>query len=290
TRNQKPETRNPKPETRNQKPETKKMDLLEKIVNAKRKEIAETRKSRTVAELQSMIADSPRPRSLPEAILNNPPGIIAEIKRRSPSAGEIQEGLDRDGVADLAGRYAAGGAAAISVLTETQFFGGSPKDLAAVKKETRLPVLMKDFILDEYQLLFARAIGADSILLIARILEDSRLRMLLERGRELDFEPLVEVHNREELARAIKAGAVLIGINNRDLQTLKTDLAVTRSLLPEIPRDRVAVSESGIRTREEIEVLWGLGARGFLIGESLLKAGDPAKKLRELTGKTPVSR
>jgi indole-3-glycerol phosphate synthase len=260
------------------------MDLLDKIVEAKRKEIAGARKSRTISELQAMIADSPRPRSLPEAILNNPPGIIAEIKRRSPSAGEIRGGLDREGVLKLSRLYAAGGAAALSILTEAQFFGGSAEDLAAVKQETRLPVLMKDFILDEYQLLFARAIGADSILLIAKILEDVQLRMFLRQGRDLGFEPLVEVHNQEELARAIKAGAVLIGINNRDLKTLKTDLAVTRSLLPGIPADRVAISESGIKTREEIEVLWSLGARGFLIGESLLTARDPAQKMRELTG------
>ncbi len=262
------------------------MDLLEKIVKAKREEIAEARRFRTVSELKAMIADSPRPLSLPEAILNNPPGIIAEIKRRSPSAGQIQGGLDREGVANLSRLYAAGGAAAISILTEAQFFGGSAEDLAVVKQETRLPVLMKDFILDEYQLFFARAIGADSILLIARILEDSQLRVFLEQGRELGFEPLVEVHNREELARAIRAGAVLIGINNRDLQTLETDLAVTRGLLPGIPADRVVVSESGIKTRKEIEGLWGLGVRGFLIGESLLKARNPTQKLKKLTGKS----
>jgi len=260
------------------------MDLLNKIVRAKRKEIAGAKRSRTVSELKAVIADSPRPLNLQEAILKNPPGIIAEIKRRSPSAGEIQGGLDREGVVQLSKLYAAGGAAAISVLTEAQFFGGSLEDLAAVKKETRLPVLMKDFILDEYQLLSARVIGADSILLIARILEDSQLRTFLEQGRELGFEPLVEVHDEKELARAIRAGAVLIGINNRDLKTLETDLAVTRSLLPGIPADRVVVSESGIKTRKEIEGLWGLGVRGFLIGESLLRARDPAQKLKELTG------
>ena len=265
------------------------MDLLNKIVEAKRKEIAEFRRSRPISELQAISAECPPTRSLLKAILTNPPGIIAEIKRRSPSAGSIRAGLDRKGVVNVSRFYEAGGAAAISVLTEAQFFGGSAEDLAAVKKETCLPVLMKDFILDEYQLFSARVCGADSVLLIARILEDSRLRMLLEKGRELGFEPLVEVHNEEELARAIQAGAVLIGINNRDLETLKTDLAVTRGLLPRVPSDRVAVSESGIKTREEIDDLWSRGARGFLIGESLLKARDPAKKLIELTGIKMVS-
>ncbi|MCX5868135.1 MAG: indole-3-glycerol phosphate synthase TrpC [Proteobacteria bacterium] len=265
------------------------MDLLSRIIKSKREEIAELKGSQPLSELKAMIADFPRPLGLAEAVRQNPPGIIAEIKRRSPSAGEFRSDLDQDEFIRLSRFYQAGGAAAISILTEKAFFGGSLGDLAAVKMEVRLPLLMKDFILDEYQLYLGRLMGADSVLLIVKILNNSRLGKFIGLARELGFEPLVEVHDEEEVERAVRAGAVLIGINNRDLQTLKTDLEVTRRLFTRVPTDRLVISESGIKTREEIESLWGLGVRGFLIGESLLKTRDPTQKLRELTGVKMVS-
>ena len=244
---------------------------LDRIIPAKRKEIEATQRSMPRGMLEDRIANSPVPPSFPGSILRFPPGIIAEIKRKSPSAGEIRRHADRGDVIRLAQTYERGGAAAISVLTDSQFFGGSWKDLEAVHAEVEVPVLMKDFIVDEYQLYLGRAAGAGSVLLIAGVLNDEELERFLALGRDLEMEPLVEVHSREELARAVKAGAVMIGINNRNLRTLHTDLQVTYNLVSEVPRDCLVVSESGIRTREEIESLWDRGVRGFLIGEALLR-------------------
>jgi len=258
-------------------------DWLDRIIPAKHAEIEETRRNMPQAQLEDRIANSPVPDSLPGSILQSPPGIIAEIKRRSPSAGELRRDAGRTGLLELARAYRRGGAAAISVLTEKQFFGGSWEDLEAVRSAVDLPVLMKDFIVDEYQVFLGRAMGASSVLLIAKVLDDIRLKQFISLSRQLEMEPLVEVHSRGELARAAAAGSVLIGINNRNLGTLHTDLQVTYNLVSDVPRGSLVVSESGIRSREDVKGLWARGVRGFLIGEALLRHPHPEAKLREFT-------
>lgn len=205
--------------------------------------------------------------------------IIAEIKRASPSQGLIRE--DFDPIA-IAGEFAANGASALSVLTEERFFRGSLAYLEQVRGAVALPLLRKDFILDDYQVLEARSFGADAILLIAALLESVQLRDLREQASSLSLDTLVEVHSEEELDCALKAGASLIGINNRDLRTFKVSLQTTERLLPLVPRGVTVVCESGIDSREQIEKIERLGVHVFLIGESLMRAPKPGAKLREL--------
>jgi indole-3-glycerol phosphate synthase len=218
-------------------------------------------------------------RSLIGALQSRPVAIIAEIKRRSPSGGEMNVAY---GLEELARIYERSGAVAISVLTDEKYFGGSSEDLRLVKSASGLPVLRKDFIVDGYQVFEAKYFGADAILLIAALLDDSELATLMDLAQELGLEVLLEVHTQSELERAIESGARLIGINNRNLDTLKTDLATSFDLLEMVPDDRVVISESGISTSSDIGRLLEAGADGFLIGESLLKSGDPAAKLSEL--------
>ncbi|MBI5252556.1 MAG: indole-3-glycerol phosphate synthase TrpC [Desulfomonile tiedjei] len=209
------------------------------------------------------------------------PGIhvIAEIKKASPSKGILK--ADLDPVA-MARSYEQGGASAVSVLTEEDHFQGSISVLGEVRGAASLPILRKDFILDPYQVLEARAAGADSFLLIAGLLDLSDLRMLTQLGRDYGMEPLVEVHDEPQLKTALDAGAKLIGINNRDLKTFHTDLNVSTRLAKLIPNDRIIVSESGIKNRADILHLADHGVRGFLIGESLVISDDPVAKLQEL--------
>jgi indole-3-glycerol phosphate synthase len=207
--------------------------------------------------------------------------LIAEVKRRSPGAGEIRPGLEP---AVLGRGYATHGAAAISVLTDGQYFGGSLGDLAAVKAATNVPILRKDFVIDPIQVSEARAAGADAVLLIARILDDAQLVSLRAAATSLGLTALVEVHDEVELERAVHAGAKVIGINNRDLATFKTDLAVTLRLLERVPPDAVVVSESGIRTRADVERLGQEGVHAVLVGEALLRAPDPAEAAHQLSG------
>lgn len=203
--------------------------------------------------------------------------LIAEIKKASPSKGLICEDFD---VLRLAKIYADNGAAAISVLTEDKYFLGKPEYVRKVAMSVPLPVLTKDFILDEVQIYEAFNHGASAILLIAAILEDARLKALLAAAGALDLDCLVEVHNEEEVDRAVAAGAGIIGINNRDLRTFTVDLGVCDRLIPRIPRDRVIVAESGLRTHEDILRLQALGAHAVLIGETFLTAPDTAAKIR----------
>jgi len=212
----------------------------------------------------------------PEAIR-----IIAEIKKASPSKGVIREDFSPDLIAL---DYELGGAAAISVLTEEKFFLGSLTFLREVRDVAGLPVLRKDFLLDEYDILESRAAGADAVLLIAAILEEGRLRRLLELARELGMRALVEVHSEAELDTALRTGAEIIGINNRDLSTFRVDLDTTRRLAPLVPEGKVIVSESGIEGRADILSLKEVGVDAFLIGETLMREKDPAEKLRELIG------
>lgn len=207
--------------------------------------------------------------------------IIAEVKRRSPSAGTIA--TDVDPVA-AARRYEAGGAAAISVLTEPAHFGGSLDDLRAVAAEVALPCLRKDFIVDEIQLLEARAAGAGLILLIAAVLDDAELVRLREAAEALGLAALVEAHTAEEVRRAVASGAGIVGVNNRNLNTFEVDLETSVRLRPLIPDGAVAVAESGIETRADVDHLAARGYNAFLVGSSLMRASDPEAALRALVG------
>ncbi len=211
--------------------------------------------------------------------------VIAEFKRRSPAAGALNEGADPG---DCARRYARAGASALSVLTDNRFFGGALADLDAAAGAAALPVLRKDFIIHPVQVWQSAQYAADAVLLIVAALVDAALRDLLARVGAAGMQALVEVHTEGELDRALAAGARIIGINNRDLRTFKVDLGVTARLRPRIPADRIVVSESGIRTRADIERLAGLGVHAALIGEALMSAPDPEALLAELLGRTPV--
>jgi indole-3-glycerol phosphate synthase / phosphoribosylanthranilate isomerase len=205
--------------------------------------------------------------------------IIAEFKRRSPSAGTIRNDLS---ATDVATRYERGGACAISVLTDEQYFGGSILDLSAIRAITTLPLLRKDFIVDEIQIYEAAAVGADAVLLIAAALDDAALAKLRATAEdELGLDAVVEVHTSEELRRAVSAGATIIGVNNRDLRTFRTSLDPSERLIAEVPRDRIMISESGLKGANDLRRLQTLGFRGFLIGEALMRASDPEAALRD---------
>jgi indole-3-glycerol phosphate synthase len=252
--------------------------ILDRIVETKRQEVAALRPA--AGELRQRARSAPPPRSFESALLG--PGrvaVIAEVKRRSPGAGEIRPQLDPTA---LAAGYAANGAAAISVLTDRQYFGGSLEDLAAVKRAVQVPVLRKDFVIDELQVAEARGAGADAVLLIVRILDQPVLVDLLAAVTGYGMTPLVEVHDAEELERAAAAQARVIGINNRDLGTFTTDLDVTIRLLGEVPAEALVVSESGIRTAQDVDRLGAEGVHAVLVGESLLRAEDPARAVRAL--------
>ena len=208
-------------------------------------------------------------------------GIIAEVKKASPSAGVLR--ADFDPVA-IARSYAAAGADCLSVLTDEPFFQGELAHLLAIRAAVAPPVLRKDFLLDPYQVLEARIAGADAVLLIAEILDVATLKLLLRETQTLGMQALVELYDQTNLARVVDCGATLIGINNRDLRTFETRLEHTLELAPLVPADRVLVSESGIKTRDDMQRLGAAGVKAVLIGETLMRSGDVAAKLRELRG------
>lgn len=253
--------------------------ILERIFAAKRVELEARRRQVSLESVMTEAMRAPTPRPFVAALRAARPAIIAEIKRASPSKGDILPNLDP---AAVARNYLAGGAAAISVLTDSHF-KGSLADLGAVRAAVDLPLLRKDFMLDPYQVYEARAAGADCILLIAAMLGDGDLRSLAALARELKMAALVEVHDRTELGRAEAAKAELIGINNRDLHSFKTDIAVTETLLADYRGQALIVSESGIESAADVRRLYAAGARAFLVGESLLRGGDPRGRLGELT-------
>lgn len=219
--------------------------------------------------------------SLRRALTGATVGVIAEVKRRSPSAGDIRAGAD---AVQLARLYADAGAAGISVLTEAQRFGGSLEDLMHVAREVGLPTLRKDFIIDPIQVYEARMVGAAAILLIVRALTDERLGVLTTLAREIGLETMIEVHSAAELARAIAVRPDLIGVNARDLDTLVIDTGIVSSLLPTIPASIITVAESGLKTKQDVERVAGLGADAVLVGTAVAGAGDPAEALRGLVG------
>jgi indole-3-glycerol phosphate synthase len=262
------------------------MEILGRIVETKMEEIDRLRGHEE--ELRERAGDQPPPRDFFGALADpSVVSLIAEVKRRSPASGEIRPGLEP---VELARCYEAGGARAISVLTDREYFNGSLKDLARVRAAVEVPCLRKDFILDERQVWQARAAGADAILLIVRILEDARLRELQALAEELGMAALVEAHDRNEVERAVAAGARILGINNRNLDTFETDLNRTLELLDAVPHEAVLVSESGIYSGEDVSRLALRGVDAVLVGESLVRAQDPEAKARELSRFRPGPR
>jgi len=254
--------------------------FLDKIVAEKLDEIKQRQKITPLAELEAAIKEKPTPLDMAAALSGDSLCLIAEIKRASPSRGVLSPNLDP---VKLAQTYAQCGAAAISVLTESRYFGGSGEDLEAIRRELpKIPLLRKDFILKPYQIYESRAWGADALLLIVAILDDSQLKELLSLSHELGMKCLVEVHNEEELKRALAINAEIIGINNRHLDTMAVDINVTQNLRPLIPPGQIAVSESGIKGREDIQRLRELGVNAVLIGEALVTASDVEAKIKEL--------
>jgi len=261
-------------------------DILADIVRSVRESLAERKKLAPLDSLRNGAAGTER-RDFLKFITGGGVSVIAEMKKASPSAGILRKEYDPAGIAK---GYEEAGATALSVLTEERHFGGSLSDLIAVKAAVSLPVLRKDFIVDEYQIFESAAAGADAILLIARILNEDELGRFLSISAELGLSALVEAHTEGDIRRAIGAGARIIGVNNRDLATLKTSIERSIELKSMIPADRIAVSESGIRGREEIEALGRAGFQAVLIGEALLKNEDPGRALAELlAGKGKLS-
>ncbi len=259
------------------------MSVLDDIVAGVRTDLARRQAATSEADLRAALADVDKPRDPMPVLGAHGSSVIAEVKRRSPSKGDLAEIADP---AALARHYAAGGAAAISVLTEERRFGGSLEDLRAVRTAVDVPLLRKDFVVDPYQVLESRVAGADLVLLIVAALDDDQLRRLHDHARELGMAVLVEVHDEPETARAVALGAELVGVNARNLKTLEVDPDAFGRLAPLLPPDRVLVAESGISSPVDVKRYVAEGARAVLVGEALVKDGDPEGAVRAMTGIT----
>ena len=258
--------------------------ILDKILKAKRVELARHQRETPASALESQVRDAPFPLNLSGALWGDRIRLIAETKKASPSKGLLAQKYDP---AALASTYAANGAAAISVLTEVDHFQGSLAHLSAVKAAVGpegVPVLRKDFLFDPYQLLEARAHGADAALLIVAALSPEQLREMLDAAQRIWLQCLVEVHDEGELETALSAGAEIIGINHRDLRTFQVDTTLSVRLRPLIPQGRMVVAESGINSREDVVPLQQAGVHGILVGEALMTAPNVGEKVRELAG------
>jgi indole-3-glycerol phosphate synthase len=256
------------------------MTVLDRIVAATREDLDRRMREVPFAELETALARRPETRPFIEAVTRPGISLIAEHKRRSPSAGVIREGAT---VQEIVCAYERGGAAALSVLTEPHHFGGDLADLAEARAVTHLPVLRKDFVVDPYQLYEAAATGADAVLLIVAALEGDELAGLFREARSLDLDVVVEVHDEEELEGALDVDAEIIGINNRDLRDFSVDLDRTYALLADVPAGKAVISESGISTREQLDELERVGVDAVLVGETLMRAPDVEAAARELT-------
>jgi len=258
--------------------------ILDRIVSDKRIEVEREAARTTLAEVRRRAEAAGAVRDFEAAFRAEPPAgihLLAEIKHASPSAGEICPVGD---FAATARAFEQSGAAAISVLTDQKYFKGSIQQMEAVRRAVGIPVLRKEFIIDPYQVYESRAAGADAILLMTQILSDDTLGSLLELTHALGMAALVEGHSEEEIRRAVNSGASVIGINNRDLRTFETDLETTARRIPLIPPDRVVISQSAIKTRDDVLRIRQSGARAIQIGETLMRGGDPAAKIKELLG------
>jgi indole-3-glycerol phosphate synthase len=253
---------------------------LDDLVEATREAVGRRKRERSIAELEREAGAQPEGRPFAEALARPGTSLIAEHKRRSPSAGTIREGSS---CAEVVRAYERGGAAAVSVLTEETHFGGSLADLREARAATELPVLRKDFTIDTYQLYEAKAAGADAVLLVVGAMDERELAALYREARALDLDAIVEVAGEEELDVALAVDADVLGINNRNLTDFSVDIQRTFDLLADVPAGKVVVSESGIRTRDQIDELEGVGVDAILIGETLMRSPDPEAAVRELT-------
>ena len=258
------------------------MNILDKILAAKRVEVAAAKAARSFTEVSAAAKQAARPRGL-QAALERPPGasvrVLAEIKRASPSAGPIRAGADP---AAIAAEYEAAGAAAISVLTDREFFDGDLAFLAKCRERVAIPLLRKDFIIDAYQVAEARAAGADAVLLIVAALSKSEINELLAAAHEHELDALVEVHTVSEAEVALACGVTLLGVNHRDLKTFHIDMSLTGAIAPMLPPGVVLVAESGIRAANDVKLLGAVGAHAVLVGEQLMRAPSPGAALRDL--------
>jgi len=255
--------------------------MLDKIIAQKREEVEQKKKVATVAYLQQRIARQKPALDLALALKGDHIQLIAEVKQASPSQGMLSPNFNP---VHLARTYAEGDAAAISVLTEANYFMGSIEHLVAIREVVEVPLLRKDFIFDPYQVYESRAYGADALLLIAAILNQGQLKELVSLSHSLGLRCLVEVHNEGEVERAILSEAEIIGINNRDLNTFVVDINTTHRLRPLIPKEKIVVSESGVKNRRDMEKLREWGVDAALVGEALVTAGDVLAKMKELIG------
>lgn len=257
--------------------------ILQRILGRKREEVAERRRRETLGGLESRISEQSPVRGFAAALQRRAgagePAVIAEVKRASPSKGLIREDFDP---AQIAGSYQRGGAACLSVLTDVDFFQGSDAFLEEARAACELPVLRKDFTVDPWQVVEARAIGADAILLIVAALDDDQMQELAATAAEHALDVLVEVHDRAELDRALDLATPLIGINNRDLHSFETRLETTLELLPHIPGERLVITESGIHSAVDVARMRDAGVYGYLVGEAFMRAEEPGERLREL--------
>ena len=252
---------------------------LEKILDYKRQELEHRKRKVSLKDVRLQAEEGEPVRDFIGVLKGKETKVIAEIKKASPSAGVIRQDFNPVSLAQI---FADNGAAALSVLTDEHFFQGSLGSLGEIRKKVKVPLLRKDFTFDAYQIYEARGAGADAVLLIVRILEDSQLRDYLSLADELGMAALVEVHNEKEMDRAVRLSGPLIGINNRDLDTFKVDLETTLKLAKLAPSESVLVSESGISTRDDLKKLGDAEVHAFLIGETLLRAQNPGQKLQEL--------
>ena len=258
-------------------------NTLDVIIKYKKEQIAKKKKALPLEKIKRLATEQPSNRGFFEALERNflarIPGIIAECKKGSPSRGIIVPEYNAE---DIAANYERSGATCLSVLTDTKFFHGANNDLVSVKAKCTLPILRKDFIVDSYQVFETKALGADCILLIVSCLTDQQLEEFYSLSIEIGLDVLIEVHDRLELERGLRLRSPLLGINNRNLKIFETNIQNTIDLLVDIPEDRIVVSESGISTRQDIEVLQKNGVNCFLIGETFLRSENPSKKMKEL--------
>jgi indole-3-glycerol phosphate synthase len=253
--------------------------ILDDILAETRRTVARAKEVRPLEVVQAEAAAAPAPRGFAAALRREDIACIAEFKRRSPSAGWIRQGAEPGPVVSA---YQAAGAAALSVLTDGPFFGGSLADLQAARAASVLPALRKDFVVDPYQVSEARAAGADAILLIVAALGDPELAALLDEAARWRLDVLVEAHDAAEVERAVALGARIVGINHRDLRTFQMDMSLTERLRDRIPADRLVVAESGIRTAGDVQRMRNVGVNAILVGENLMRGGDPSAALQAL--------
>lgn len=257
--------------------------ILKKILQRKQEEILERQAKLSLQDLEQVIVSQKKPRGFSQALADQiqrkRPAVIAEIKKASPSKGLLREHFDPAAIAET---YAENGACCLSVLTDIDFFLGADEYLQAARNACKLPVLRKDFVIDPYQIIEARALGADCILLIVAALEPALLKDLAACAQDYQLDCLIEVHSRAEMDLALQLNPDLLGINNRDLHTFTTRLETTYELLKDIPQEVSVITESGIHAREDVEEMMQHGVYGFLVGEAFMRAADPGKKLKEL--------